>query len=342
MRTMLVSFLFAGALVGQQCNLKGTFTTATRSNTYDNRNTKCAIFVLVAQNVGFSALSLELDGAPDNGAGAPGAWFAVASKPPGSNGPCTDLNTCLIIAPVAYPFMSVNLNSKMGTGTITWSLVGTNTIQNVGNTVVADSGGGGGGGGGSTTTFTMRQAGALSSTPITTTIPVVAGDYFFVGIASNTSFPTLSDGTNTYTLIIRNSNGSGQFTQLYFTKPAATAALTLVATGGSAVNLAYLDAIPPPLFTGTVDATASNTGGISGAITTTHANELIVSVVGPFHGNICLTNLAPMELAATAQSTDAIAISFSQLSMTGATIYGASLCQTGTVSDAVTVAGSLF
>lgn len=135
--------------VTPDCQFGGTFTAAGRSFIYDNRpngangaHSACTTWHMVYYNTGFSALSIELDQAPDS-SGAPGAWTAWVNLASGAL-PITLTTQGQITGYKYIPWVSVNLNSVTGAGTIAfyawgykpWS--GTDTSQ--GSTLVSGLG----------------------------------------------------------------------------------------------------------------------------------------------------------------------------------------------------------
>jgi len=113
------------------CSFGFTFTAAGRSLTLFNNITPlgvaskaCSSWTLVYSSTGFSALSIELDEAPDNGATpgvSPGSWvvWPSAQVAAGQVLPSTTTSSAGITAFGFFPWVSVNLNSVTGTGQIT-------------------------------------------------------------------------------------------------------------------------------------------------------------------------------------------------------------------------------
>lgn len=142
---------------GTACAVKGAFTAAANGSTLNNRigtantpvSAACVSWKLTYESTGFSALSISIQGAPDN-AGAAGTWADIASGfiTQGSN-PSTELQA-IVSAAVYFPFMRVKLNSVTGTGTVYYRLEG------VAAPVVAQRGSGGGGGAIGVASFNAR------------------------------------------------------------------------------------------------------------------------------------------------------------------------------------------
>lgn len=85
--------------------------------------TGCVGWILTYYSTGFTALSLRLDSADDSG-GTPGAWgtFAGTVNPNGgcaSGNPLTAITHGCLIMTGANPWVSVDLQSVTGTGSIT-------------------------------------------------------------------------------------------------------------------------------------------------------------------------------------------------------------------------------
>lgn len=109
----------AQAQVGQpDCIVTNTFTTTGRA-VFDNRGIAqpvCTTWHLVYFNEGFSALSIELDEAPSAG-GAPGAWVTWPNLASGTQ-PLTATTQAQITGFKYFPWVSINLTSVTGTGTL--------------------------------------------------------------------------------------------------------------------------------------------------------------------------------------------------------------------------------
>lgn len=125
---------------GTSCSQPGSFTTATDGATLDNRiptTPGCNVLALEYYSKGFSALSIELQGAPDVN-GSAGSFVTVASSfvTYGANPGITLQNVTTFNT--YYPWLRVHVNSVTGTGTITYKLQGVNV-----STLTASSGGGG-------------------------------------------------------------------------------------------------------------------------------------------------------------------------------------------------------
>lgn len=124
---ILIGFLLAAAsLLGQCAANSPQFTAAGNvSVTIDNRTKACYSWVFTYNSTGFSALSIQVEGAPDV-AGVPGTWAAIVAPAlvTGSN-PSTTTTYDAMTLQVNPPWVRVHLVSKTGTGTITYQLTGT-------------------------------------------------------------------------------------------------------------------------------------------------------------------------------------------------------------------------
>lgn len=114
------------------CGQTGSFTIAANGTALDNRlNTTagCIQFRLTYFSTGFSALSIQIEGAPDV-AGAAGSWTAIASAnvAQGTN-PSTGLQGEVMIQ-AYFPHIRVAVSSVTGTGTIRYALNGVNATLN--------------------------------------------------------------------------------------------------------------------------------------------------------------------------------------------------------------------
>jgi hypothetical protein len=146
LEALLTLASFAGHCYAQSpavCNFAGTYTVPTAaagSATYfDNRKQGCYQWRVTYTATGFSALSVQLESAPDNG-GVPGSWSAMT--PTDGSNPSTSTNTATIGAHQSAAFVRLNLVTATGSGSLTYQTWGANSTSNIAGT----SGGGGGGG----------------------------------------------------------------------------------------------------------------------------------------------------------------------------------------------------
>lgn len=85
---------------------------------YDNRAQNCTTWQLVGQTQGVSTVSIELDQAPIAAGDVPGSWAVWANPAPGTVFPIATTGTLQASAFSYQPWVSVNLNSAGGTGTV--------------------------------------------------------------------------------------------------------------------------------------------------------------------------------------------------------------------------------
>jgi len=126
MKILIGFFLAAVSLLGQCAANSPIFTAAGDvSVTIDNRTKACYSWVFTYNSTGFSALSIQVEGAPDNN-GVPGTWAALTAPAlvSGSN-PSTDIAYAAMTLQVNPPWVRVKLVSKTGTGSIKYQLTGT-------------------------------------------------------------------------------------------------------------------------------------------------------------------------------------------------------------------------
>jgi len=107
---------------------------------YDNRSTKCSSWTMSYYSFGYSAVSIQIESAPDNN-GGPGAWSIVSSPAPttGTNPLTSTSGGTVTISGFYAPWIRVNLTVATGTGFVNFSIEGTNLVSK------STSGGGGGG-----------------------------------------------------------------------------------------------------------------------------------------------------------------------------------------------------
>lgn len=113
------------------CVVVGTFTTSGVSTQLDNRNLGCYQFRVNYSSTGFSALSIQLEQAPDNG-GVPGSWtaFTGTAVTDGTN-PSTSIVGAIIGVHSNAPWLRLNLSTVTGTGKVTYQVWGANSTQNI-------------------------------------------------------------------------------------------------------------------------------------------------------------------------------------------------------------------
>lgn len=134
MKRLLLFIAFAVSLFGQgtTCQQQTNFTSATTSQTLDNRlrilSPACDVWRLDYYSTGLSALSISIQGAPDS-SGSAGTWVDIASTAVmyGSN-PSTGLQGQILLRSY-YPWVRVNVGTFTTTGTIYTTLSGQNALS---------------------------------------------------------------------------------------------------------------------------------------------------------------------------------------------------------------------
>ena len=102
----------------------GTGRSAVTSTQGDNRLPGCYNWALSVTATGFSGISVELDDAQDSG-GIPSTWNAFqGSLLNGATQPVTSTTSTLLAMTGYFPWMSVNVNSVTGAGSITITAYG--------------------------------------------------------------------------------------------------------------------------------------------------------------------------------------------------------------------------
>jgi hypothetical protein len=132
-KTIVVFILAVASSFGQpaNCSQSATLTSATAGTSLNNRlglSGACNLWKLQYYSTGFSAISISLQGAPDNGSGAPGTWADVSSTfvQVGSN-PLTGTGSGFLQAQNYYAWMRVNLGTATGSGSVKYDLKGFNS-----------------------------------------------------------------------------------------------------------------------------------------------------------------------------------------------------------------------
>lgn len=110
------------------CQFGFMFTATGPSTSFDNRQSACTTWHVVYENAGFSALSIELQSAPDN-LGQPGSFVTWANLASGTL-PMTSITSSAITGYKFQPWISVRLNSVTGTGTIRGTAYGYRPFSN--------------------------------------------------------------------------------------------------------------------------------------------------------------------------------------------------------------------
>ncbi len=114
------------------CTITGTFTAAGTSTQFDNRTLGCYQFRVSYNSTGFSALSIQLESAPDV-SGVPGSWTAFTGATVVTDGtnPSANTNSAIIGVHSGAAWIRLNLVSKTGTGKVTYQFWGANSTQNI-------------------------------------------------------------------------------------------------------------------------------------------------------------------------------------------------------------------
>jgi hypothetical protein len=114
------------------CQVTGALTATGQSMTIDNRRTQCYQWRVAYSNFGFSAISVQLEEAPDNG-GVPGTWAAFTGSSVVTDGtnPQTNTNAALIGVHSAAAWVRLNLVTATGSGTFYYQVWGANSTSNI-------------------------------------------------------------------------------------------------------------------------------------------------------------------------------------------------------------------
>lgn len=132
-RIFLVCCIFTGIAMAQNapnCNQQNNIilTTATAGASFNATSVKCVAWTFSYFSEGFSALTVQVEYAPDSG-GTPGTWtvIPVANLVSGTL-PLTNIVSSNITINGYFPWMRVNLTSATGTGFINYTLVGNSYV----------------------------------------------------------------------------------------------------------------------------------------------------------------------------------------------------------------------
>lgn len=131
---------FATAQTTNQCPLSGSASSTGASSVLDNRLKGCYNWRFTYVSTGFSALSIQVEGSPDNS-----TWTALTVVTGDGANPSTTITYATSGFHINPSFIRVNLTAATGTGLVNWQLTGT---AGAAPTSVFGAGGGGGGGGG--------------------------------------------------------------------------------------------------------------------------------------------------------------------------------------------------
>lgn len=190
MRSLFLFLAFGASVFAQNkttpdCDVPFTFTVATERSQFGGcaQNLQGVWEWRVVYFVdGFSAVSVELQDAPDS-AGAPGTWVTWAGTiTTGYSNPSTATPQGSISATGYFPWASVTLISKTGTGTVTGHLYG---CREPGCSIAGPGGGGGGGGSSCTSGSPCPVIGVTAAGGAVVEPPVLIGTEDIAGNTEN-------------------------------------------------------------------------------------------------------------------------------------------------------------
>ena len=219
MKRLLFFLVLAFPLFSQQpdCSIPFQFTATGRQPTtgYNagSLQTGCVGWILTYYATGFSGVSVRLDSADDS-SGNPGSWGAFSGTALSASG-CTTANPqtatghgCLMITG-ANPWVSINVTSVSGSGTITGYAYGCRADHCSALFGVASSPSGGGGGGGSSTPLCNAQVDVtLSGTGYNTVVAASGSTVIKVCNIVWTSSSGGNPSVNTITVAFGSCGGS--------------------------------------------------------------------------------------------------------------------------------------
>jgi hypothetical protein len=127
----LLCLLPIGSAIAQPpaaCFQQGSVSSATAGKNFLNVALGCYQWRMTYTATGFSALSVQLESAP-NVAGSPGSWTAFSGSSVVTDGtnPATSATAGTIGVHSAAAFVRINVTSATGTGSLTWQLYGANS-----------------------------------------------------------------------------------------------------------------------------------------------------------------------------------------------------------------------
>lgn len=209
MKRLLLLLALAWALPAQTLTQSSFATTATRGSDVPNVSNNPAIgWRLTFWYTGFTAVTMQLDCAPDNGSGVAGTYAACGGAVDGTTNPVTASSSPqsgTIALKLSTPHIAVNPTSVTGSGTVHWVLTGLWGAFNVPTTVTTS---GGGSSTAVTTICTSQAQVALSGTGYTS---IVAASGSMVVSICNFEVTSASVGTpvvNTFTLSFGSCSGT--------------------------------------------------------------------------------------------------------------------------------------
>ena len=129
---LVLALGLASAGFAQDCKASGGPVTAagrfggsrsTPTTGFDNKALGCTKWILVHSSTGFSAETIALQSASDS-SGVAGSWSNFAGTITDGTNPSTATTQASLTATGFYPWISVNLSSVTGSGSIYWVLYG--------------------------------------------------------------------------------------------------------------------------------------------------------------------------------------------------------------------------
>lgn len=132
LRVALFLCLFSLVAFSQnyQCQFGATIAASGFSTSFDNRSLNCYNFRVTYTSTGFSAISLQLESAPDV-SGTPGSWSAFTGATVVTDGinPSTSTNTATIGIHSSAAWVRINLVTATGTGTLKYQVFGASGVN---------------------------------------------------------------------------------------------------------------------------------------------------------------------------------------------------------------------
>lgn len=262
------------------CQTAGNFTATGTGTVLDNRKIGCYNWRFTYVNTGFSALSIQVETAPDNN-GVPGSWTAFTGATvvtEGSN-PSTNTNTAMIAIHSSAAFVRVNLVSKSGSGSISYQLYGANS------TLPSTAANG--------ATGATGVTGATGATGATGTTGATGATGAANGITQVSNILSLQNNSISSTKIITSASGTHSYLilgSIFCTSAtsSATIQLTISFTDPSGTNSTF--------NSGT--ATCTTLGNSSRGTLGITGNNIIVTTTSDINYSVSVTNgPAPYELS---------------------------------------------
>lgn len=122
---LMLALLPLAAYAQLNCGIQDTLTDVAASRPIDNRTVQCTTFRITYYAQGFSALSIQIEGAPEVN-GAPGTYtaFVGAVITSGTNPLTGTGGGTLLIQNANAAYVRMNLTSKTGTGSLSYVVYG--------------------------------------------------------------------------------------------------------------------------------------------------------------------------------------------------------------------------